>query len=263
MTLETDLAGQGDVPVTYPADAKAQLELPGPLDARVLVQHARAARWSPRCRRRPGAAHPRSPSSPARTTPSSAEGQPRAVPLRADRRPRDAARHQRVHAGRRPTLRRPRASARGRAPLRERDRWALEGASVGLSRRRPTRSPAACRPSATASRASASPRARLTLGAVARPRAPHRRRHPGRDALGRHLPAQHRRQPGHGVVRRVRRRHLRPHVRRRRRALARRLRTGRRGACRSAPSRTRRSRPAFPPRRPTRTPATCSAARSG
>ena len=39
VTLETDLAGQGDVGVTYPADAKSQLELPGSLDARVLVQH--------------------------------------------------------------------------------------------------------------------------------------------------------------------------------------------------------------------------------
>jgi hypothetical protein len=39
VTLETDLAGQGDVPVTYPAEARAQLEIPGPLDARVLVQH--------------------------------------------------------------------------------------------------------------------------------------------------------------------------------------------------------------------------------
>lgn len=39
VTLETDLAGQGDVPVTYPSDARSQLELPGPLDARVLVQH--------------------------------------------------------------------------------------------------------------------------------------------------------------------------------------------------------------------------------
>jgi hypothetical protein len=39
VTLETDLAGQGDLPVTYPAEARAQLELPGPLDARVLVQH--------------------------------------------------------------------------------------------------------------------------------------------------------------------------------------------------------------------------------
>ncbi len=39
VTLETDLAGQGDVPVTYPAAAKSQLELPASLDARVLVQH--------------------------------------------------------------------------------------------------------------------------------------------------------------------------------------------------------------------------------
>lgn len=38
VTLETDLAGQGDVPVTYPADAKSQLELPGALSARILVQ---------------------------------------------------------------------------------------------------------------------------------------------------------------------------------------------------------------------------------
>jgi hypothetical protein len=37
-TLETDLAGQGDVAVTYPADAKSQLELPGALEARILVQ---------------------------------------------------------------------------------------------------------------------------------------------------------------------------------------------------------------------------------
>ncbi len=39
VTFETDLAGQGDVPVTYPADARSQLELPGPLEAKVLVQH--------------------------------------------------------------------------------------------------------------------------------------------------------------------------------------------------------------------------------
>jgi hypothetical protein len=38
VTLETDLAGQGDVPVTYPADTKSQLELPALLEARVLVQ---------------------------------------------------------------------------------------------------------------------------------------------------------------------------------------------------------------------------------
>jgi len=39
VTLETDLAGQGDVPVTYPAEARAQLEIPGAMEARVLVQH--------------------------------------------------------------------------------------------------------------------------------------------------------------------------------------------------------------------------------
>jgi len=39
VTLETDLAGQGEVPVTYPADARSQLELPAALEARVLVQH--------------------------------------------------------------------------------------------------------------------------------------------------------------------------------------------------------------------------------
>src|SRR5205085_2833919 len=33
VTLETDLAGQGEVPVTYPADARSQLELPGPPEA--------------------------------------------------------------------------------------------------------------------------------------------------------------------------------------------------------------------------------------
>jgi hypothetical protein len=39
VTLETDLAGQGDVPVTYLSDTRSQLELPGPLEARILVQH--------------------------------------------------------------------------------------------------------------------------------------------------------------------------------------------------------------------------------
>ncbi|HEY8041546.1 MAG TPA: caspase family protein [Polyangiaceae bacterium] len=39
VTLETDLAGQGEVAVTFPAEARSHLELPGPLDARVLVQH--------------------------------------------------------------------------------------------------------------------------------------------------------------------------------------------------------------------------------
>jgi hypothetical protein len=39
VTLETDLAGEGDVSVTYPADGASQLELPADLRARVLVQH--------------------------------------------------------------------------------------------------------------------------------------------------------------------------------------------------------------------------------
>jgi hypothetical protein len=38
VTLETNLAGQGEVPVTYPAEARAQLDFPAPLEARVLVQ---------------------------------------------------------------------------------------------------------------------------------------------------------------------------------------------------------------------------------
>ena len=70
VTLETDLAGQGDVPVTYPAEAKAQLELPrSARRARARAAARRAARSSPRCRRRP-APRSASPSSPGRTTPS-------------------------------------------------------------------------------------------------------------------------------------------------------------------------------------------------
>jgi uncharacterized caspase-like protein len=38
VTLETDLTGHDDVAVTFPSEAKAQLELPGALEARVLVQ---------------------------------------------------------------------------------------------------------------------------------------------------------------------------------------------------------------------------------
>lgn len=55
-TLETDLAGQGDVPVTYPADARAQLELPAPLDARVLVQHRPSGSVVAEVQKAPGAA---------------------------------------------------------------------------------------------------------------------------------------------------------------------------------------------------------------
>ena len=56
VTLETDLSGQGDVPVTYPADAKAQLEIPGPLDARVLVQHHASGSVVAELQKAPGAA---------------------------------------------------------------------------------------------------------------------------------------------------------------------------------------------------------------
>ncbi len=44
VTLETDLAGQGEIPVTFPAEAAAKLDLPATLEARVLVQqHASGA----------------------------------------------------------------------------------------------------------------------------------------------------------------------------------------------------------------------------
>jgi hypothetical protein len=44
VTLETDLAGQGEIPVTFPREAAAKLGLPAPLEARVLVQqHASGA----------------------------------------------------------------------------------------------------------------------------------------------------------------------------------------------------------------------------
>ncbi|MGD0526963.1 MAG: caspase family protein [Polyangiaceae bacterium] len=56
VTLETDLAGQGDVPMTYPADARAQLELPGPLDARVLVQRRPGGSVMAEVQKAPGAA---------------------------------------------------------------------------------------------------------------------------------------------------------------------------------------------------------------
>ncbi len=55
VTLETDLAGQGDVPVTYPADARSQLELPGPLDGKVLVQHTASGNVVAEVQKAPGA----------------------------------------------------------------------------------------------------------------------------------------------------------------------------------------------------------------
>jgi hypothetical protein len=56
VTLETDLAGQGEVPVTYPAEAKAQLGLAGPLEARVLVQQRPSGAVMADVQKVPGAA---------------------------------------------------------------------------------------------------------------------------------------------------------------------------------------------------------------
>ncbi len=39
VTLETDLSGQGEVPLAFPSAAKSRLELPAPLSGRVLVLH--------------------------------------------------------------------------------------------------------------------------------------------------------------------------------------------------------------------------------
>jgi hypothetical protein len=55
VTLETDLSGQGDVAVTYPADARSQLELPAALDARVLLQHAPSGSVAAELQKAPGA----------------------------------------------------------------------------------------------------------------------------------------------------------------------------------------------------------------
>jgi hypothetical protein len=54
-TLETDLSGQGDVAVTYPAEARSLLELPASLDARVLVQQARSGSVAAELQKVPGA----------------------------------------------------------------------------------------------------------------------------------------------------------------------------------------------------------------
>jgi hypothetical protein len=55
VTLETDLVGQGEVAVTYPAEARSQLELPGGLDARVLVQHRPSGSIVAEVQKAPGA----------------------------------------------------------------------------------------------------------------------------------------------------------------------------------------------------------------
>jgi len=56
VTLETDLQGQGDVPVTYPAVARSQLELPASLDARVLIQHKPSGNIVAEVQKAPGSA---------------------------------------------------------------------------------------------------------------------------------------------------------------------------------------------------------------
>jgi hypothetical protein len=56
VTLETDLAGEGDVSVTYPADGASQLELPSDLRARVLVQHRPSNAIVAEVEKAPGAA---------------------------------------------------------------------------------------------------------------------------------------------------------------------------------------------------------------
>jgi Caspase domain len=56
VTLETDLAGQGDVPVTYPAEAGAQLELPVSLEGRVVVQHKPSGNVVAEVQKAPGSA---------------------------------------------------------------------------------------------------------------------------------------------------------------------------------------------------------------
>jgi hypothetical protein len=42
VSLEVDLKGRGEVPITYPAAADARLELPGPIHGEVLVEQRRA-----------------------------------------------------------------------------------------------------------------------------------------------------------------------------------------------------------------------------
>ncbi len=56
VTLETDLAGQGEVPLTYPAEARAQFELPGALEGRVLLQQRVSGSVVAEVQKAPGAA---------------------------------------------------------------------------------------------------------------------------------------------------------------------------------------------------------------
>jgi caspase domain-containing protein len=56
VTLETDLAGQGEVPMTFPAEASAKLDLPAALEARVLVQQRPSGAVMADVQKMPGAA---------------------------------------------------------------------------------------------------------------------------------------------------------------------------------------------------------------
>lgn len=56
VTLENNLAGQDELPVTWPSEAKAKLELPAALDARVLVQKRPSGAVMAEVEKAPGAA---------------------------------------------------------------------------------------------------------------------------------------------------------------------------------------------------------------
>ncbi|AKU97271.1 peptidase C14 caspase catalytic subunit p20 [Labilithrix luteola] len=55
VTLDIDLAGQGDVPVTYPAEARSQLELPAAMDGKVLVLQKPSGNVAAEVQKAPGA----------------------------------------------------------------------------------------------------------------------------------------------------------------------------------------------------------------
>lgn len=130
VTLETDLAGQGDVPVTYPVEARAQLELPAALDARVLVQQIPSGSVVAEVQKAPGTAVRLA------FVPGAYDavvGQHGAVvqcrfALADDRvTPLDTTGCTPVV----PDTSQAKGEAPAEAPMRERDRWTLE-ASVGL-----------------------------------------------------------------------------------------------------------------------------------
>ena len=175
VTLETDLAGQGDVPVTYPGRGAARSSsCPRRSTRACWCSTGRAARSWPRCRRRPGPPSA-SRSSPARTTRRRAEERHRAVPLRPRRRPRDAARHARAARPWSPTARRPRATSPSGTARREIDRWAIEGSARRHDARRPTPSPTAWSDVRLPAEVVAAARRAVLAGRVARARAAHRR----------------------------------------------------------------------------------------